>query len=211
MKNQIKLSLLSAALAVCTLPVAAQSADASAQASSSANTPPTSKTVNERKENQQDRIGQGVASGELTAGETKQLEKKERALNQEERDMRKLDNGKLTAADKATLNQQQNQLSKDIYRAKHNSAEQNTNPKSEVGKREERQQDRIGQGVKSGQLTAGEAAHLERNEARINRQIARDRKANGGKLTQQEKQQINHEQNRESRQIYRAKHNNRHQ
>jgi hypothetical protein len=55
--------------------------------------------------------------------------------------MRKLDNGKLTAGDKKTLTQQQNQLSKQIYQDKHNSAVQNTNPKSEVGKRQENQQD----------------------------------------------------------------------
>jgi len=46
--------------------------------------------------------------------------------------MRKLDNGKLTTADKKTLTQQQNQMSKQIYQDKHNSAEQNTNPKSAV-------------------------------------------------------------------------------
>src|SRR4029077_3904710 len=72
-------------------------------------------------------------------------------------------------------------------------------PRSEVGQRQENQQDRIAQGVKSGQLTAGETAHLERNQARINRQIHQDRKENGGKLTPQEHAQINHEQNRQSK------------
>jgi hypothetical protein len=215
MKNEIKLTLLSAALAVFALPAVAQSTDTSAQGSATpaapANGQVTGKTIQQRKENQQDRIAQGVASGELNAKETTNLEKKEAAINQEERDMRKLDNGKLTAADKATINQQQNQLSKQIYADKHNAATQNTDPKSEVGKRAENQQDRIAQGVKSGQLTAGEAAHLERNEAKINQQIAADRKANGGKLTPEERKQINKEQNRESRQIYRAKHNNKHQ
>ncbi len=81
-------------------------------------------------------------------------------------------------------------------------------PKSEVGQRQENQQDRIAQGVKSGQLTAGETAHLERNQARINRQIRNNRAANGGKLTPQEKAQVNREQNRQSRQIYQDKHNN---
>jgi hypothetical protein len=84
-------------------------------------------------------------------------------------------------------------------------------PRSEVGKRQENQQDRIGNGVKSGQLTAGEAAHLERNQARINRQVRADRRANGGKLTPQERAKVNREQNRQSKQIYRAKHNNRQQ
>jgi hypothetical protein len=80
-------------------------------------------------------------------------------------------------------------------------------PRSEVGQRQENQQDRIAQGVKSGQLTAGETTHLEKNQARINRQIHQERKENGGKLTPQERGQINHEQNRQSKQIYRAKHN----
>ncbi|MBV9483010.1 MAG: hypothetical protein JO249_20040, partial [Acidobacteria bacterium] len=120
----------------------------------------TGTTIQDRKENQQDRIANGIASGQLTAGEATNLEKKESDLNQEERDMRKLDQGKLTAGDRATLNQQQNQLSRQIYRDKHNAAVQNTNPTSEVGKRQENQQDRIAQGVKSGQLTAGETARL---------------------------------------------------
>ncbi len=168
-------------------------------------------TIQGRKENQQDRIGQGVQSGELTAGETANLEKKESNVNQEERDMRKLDNGHLTTADRATLNQQQNQLSNKIYQDKHNANVQNTDPKSEVGKRAENQQDRIAQGVKSGQLTAGDTAHLESKDAAINREVHNDRAANGGKLTGAEKAQVNHQQNKVSRQIYRDKHNARKQ
>ncbi len=201
MKSTIKITFLSTALAILALPVVAQST----------NPPVTGGTIQDRKENQQDRIANGVKSGELTAGETSNLEKKESNLNQEERDMRKLDNGKLTTADKKTLTQQQNQLSNQIYKDKHNAAVQNTNPKSEVGKRAENQQDRIAQGIKSGQLTAGEASHLENNEAKINKEVRNDRAANGGKLTAQEKQQVNRQQNRQSRQIYRDKHNGRHQ
>ena len=202
MKSTIKLTFLSTALAMLALPVVAQSTNPA---------PVTGESIQDRKENQQDRIANGVKSGELTAGETSNLEKKESNLNQEERDMRSLDNGKLTNADKATLNQQQNKLSNQIYQDKHNSAVQNTNPKSEVGKRAENQQDRIAQGIKSGQLTAGEAAHLENNEAKINHEVRSDRAANGGKLTPQEKAKVNRQQNRESRQIYRDKHNGRRQ
>jgi len=168
---------------------------------------PSAETTQDRKENQQDRIANGTANGQLTAGETRNLEKKESELNQEERDMRKLDRGKLTPGDRATLNQQQNRLSRQIYRDKHNAPVQNTNPKSEVGKRQENQQDRIAQGIKSGQLTAGEASRLERRDAARNHEIARDRAANGGKLTAQEKAQINRQQNHTSRAIYRDKHN----
>jgi hypothetical protein len=84
---------------------------------------------------------------------------------------------------------------------------QNTTPKSEVGKRQENQQDRIAQGVKSGQLTARETAHLEGREAAINHEVKTDRSANGGKLTPVERKQVNRQQNRASNAIYRKKHN----
>jgi hypothetical protein len=47
----------------------------------------TSQEINQRKENQQQRIGQGVKSGQLTAGETAHLEKQESAINHEEKNM----------------------------------------------------------------------------------------------------------------------------
>jgi hypothetical protein len=201
MKVQIKFTLMSAALAVFALPVVAQSTSASG----SANAP----TVQQRAENQQDRIAQGVKSGELTPAEASNLETKEGAINEETRDMRQANDGHLTAADKAKINQQQNQLSKQIYQDKHNAATQNTNPTSEIGKRAENQQDRIALGVKSGELSAGQAAHLEKNEAKINKEVRNDRAANGGKLTPQERAQINRQQNRMSRQIAQAKHSGR--
>lgn len=80
---------------------------------------------------------------------------------------------------------------------------------NQVDNRQVNQQDRIANGVKSGQLTAGEAGHLERNEAAIQRQKRADMKANGGHLTKQEQNQLNREQTRESHAIYRDKHNNR--
>jgi hypothetical protein len=201
------ITLVGAVLAAMTLPVVAQSNSASATPS----TPVTAQTIQGRKENQQDRIAQGVQSGQLTAGETTNLETKEADINKEEHAMSNANGGTLTTADKEKITRQQNQLSNQIYQDKHNSAVQNTNPTSEVGKRAENQQDRIAQGIKSGQLTAGEAAHLESNETKINNEVRNDRAANGGKLTQQEKKQVNQQQNKESRQIYRAKHNGRRQ
>jgi len=165
--------------------------------------------VNQRKENQQDRIANGVQSGQLTAGETHNLEKKEAGLNGEENRMEKRDDGNLTAADKARLNRQQKRLSNQIYKDKHNARMQNTNPKTEVGQRQRNQQERISQGIKSGQMTAGEASHMEGREAAVNHEIHNDRAANGGKLTGQERAQINRQQNRNSRAVYRKKHNGR--
>ena len=76
--------------------------------------------INQRKVDQQDRIGNGVKSGQLTAGETSHLEKQESAINHEEHAMRTQDNGHLTKQDRQTIHQQQNQESRRIYRDKHN-------------------------------------------------------------------------------------------
>jgi hypothetical protein len=76
-----------------------------------------------------------------------------------------------------------------------------------VGARAENQQQRIGQGVQSGQLTSHETGNLENREASINHQAATDRAANGGHLTQQEHQQINQRQNNVSKSVYNDKHN----
>src|SRR5260370_34195099 len=80
-------------------------------------------------------------------------------------------------------------------------------PKPTVAQRKENQQDRIAQGVKSGQLTAGETANLETKEAAINGETRADRAANGGKLTAAEKKQVNRQQNQVAKQIYNDKHN----
>jgi phage-related tail fiber protein len=80
----------------------------------------TSATINDRKVDQQDRIGQGVKSGQLTAGETSHLEHQEAGINKEESGMRAQDNGHLTSQDRKTLTAQQNKESKRIYRDKHN-------------------------------------------------------------------------------------------
>ena len=183
------------------------STPAAAPSSQSSTPAPAQKpTIAQRKENQQDRIAQGVKSGQLTAGETANLETKEAAINGETRADRAANGGKLTSAEKQQINQQQNQLSKQIYNDKHNAATQNYG-KSEIGQRQTNQQQRIAQGVKSGQLTAGETAKLENQQRGINQQVKADRAANGGKLTQGEKQQVNKEQNAASKNIYNKKHN----
>jgi hypothetical protein len=184
-----------------------------AQSGSSTNSaaPPSAPpTIQQRKENQQDRIANGVQSGQLTAGETKNLETREVGLNREERGMRAADGGKLTAADRAKLNRQQNRLSGQIYDDKHNAATARFG-NGKIGQRRENQQDRIAQGIRSGQLTAGETAHLEGKEQHLNREIAGARQLNGGKLTPGERKAVNRQQNNLSKQIYKEKHNNRRQ
>jgi len=162
--------------------------------------------IAQRKQNQQDRIANGIESGQLTAGETRNLERREANLNRNERQMRAANGGSLTAADRARLNRQENHISSKIYQDKHN-ARTATYGKGEIGQRRENQQDRIAQGIRSGQMTPGEAARQERREQGLNREIAGMRQANGGTLTPSERKLVNRQQNRQSRQIYREKHN----
>ncbi|HEV2576840.1 MAG TPA: hypothetical protein VGU25_06490 [Acidobacteriaceae bacterium] len=202
MKN-LCLSIAAAFLAVSGA-VSAQSVTATSTttASTSATSTTTGATIHQRKENQQDRIAQGVKSGELTASESATLESQEAGINKEERGMRQQDNGHLTAQDKATLKSQLNTESKDIYADKHNSA---TQPpvKGEVNKRLENQQDRIASGVNSDKLTDGQVAKLETQEAGVAKEEAGMRAQDNGKLTAQDKKLLNKELNQESRRINR--------
>jgi hypothetical protein len=196
------------------LAVAALIASGPAFAQKSQPTQPTAQTqpnqpaptIGDRRENQQDRIANGIDSGQLTAGETKNLESREANVNREIRDDRAGDNGHLTAAERQQINRQQNNMSRSIYQDKHNAnvAHYGNN---EVGQRRENQQDRIANGIRNGTMNAGQAARDENREQGINQQIRADRAGNGGKLTGQEHAQINREQNGASRQIYRQKHN----
>jgi hypothetical protein len=77
-----------------------------------------------------------------------------------------------------------------------------------VNERSADQQSRIAQGDRSGQMTDRETARADQKQANIDRQVANDRSANGGKLTNQEHKQVNREQNQASKQIHNEKHNN---
>jgi hypothetical protein len=76
--------------------------------------------INQREQNQQNRIANGVKSGQLTPGETRRLERGEQRLeNNEKKDMAK-DHGHLTKRDQRQLNREANRMSKRIYKDKHN-------------------------------------------------------------------------------------------
>lgn len=77
----------------------------------------------------------------------------------------------------------------------------------EVRGRELHQQQRIGQGLSSGQITAGGASKLENREARINASRRADLAANGGHLTRGESRNLNRRENAASAHIYTDKHN----
>jgi len=188
------------------LPVVLLAAVSAAVAQQPQTDPQPKSEVGKRAENQQDRIANGVQSGQLTAGETANLEKKEAAINKQTAADRAANGGKLTPAERRQINREQNRVSNQIYRDKHNANTAHYG-NHEVGQRRENQQQRIARGIKSGQLTAGETTKLENQERNINKKVAADRAANGGKLTPGEKAQINKEQNQASKNIYNKKHN----
>ena len=103
------------------------------------------------------------------------------------------------------LTRDQNQLSRDIYREKHD-AQTDREGKGLIERREHNQQRRIAAGERNGSLTPAEAARIERQQARFERQEHRNRVSGGG-LSAQERRQLSREQNRDSRAIYRKKHN----
>jgi len=162
--------------------------------------------VDGRRYNQQGRIAQGVANGSLMPAGTKNLESREANLNKEIHNDRTANGGKLTPQERQQVNQQQNNLSKSIYNDKHNAYNEHYG-NNEVGQRRYNQQQRIANGINSGQMSPSEAAKAENSEENINKQARADRAANGGKLTPGEKQSINRQQNHASHQIYNEKHN----
>jgi hypothetical protein len=77
-----------------------------------------------------------------------------------------------------------------------------------IDKRQANQERRIQQGVKSGQLTAPEAARLEKREAKI--QTDKQAAMADGKVTAKERRKLQREQKRASRAIHREKHDREH-
>ena len=82
---------------------------------------------------------------------------------------------------------------------------QNTTP--QIDQRQDRQERRIEQGVRSGELTPREAARLKRGQARI-RQMERQALADGH-ISRRERAAIQQEQDKQNQLIARLKHNER--
>jgi hypothetical protein len=74
-----------------------------------------------------------------------------------------------------------------------------------ITRREHRQERRINQGVRSGELTRNETHHLRKGESHI-RNEKRMAMANGN-MTHAKRRTLRHQENRMSRAIYRDKHN----
>jgi hypothetical protein len=76
----------------------------------------------DRERRQQERIAQGVQSGELTARETQRLEKEQARIENDRKQA--LADGKMTGKERARLHREQDRASHHIYRQKHDAQKQ---------------------------------------------------------------------------------------
>ena len=165
----------------------------------------------QRDANQQQRIEQGLQSGQLTTREAAKLEKEETKVERDQ--ARAMRDGNLSPAEKARLQREQNQVSRDIYREKHDA--QTGNPNSASSQRMQadvqrniNQQERIEQGVKSGSLTTRETAKLEAGQARDTR--AEAHAGADGNVTAKEQRRLQKKEKKQSERIHREKHDAQH-
>ncbi len=77
----------------------------------------------------------------------------------------------------------------------------------QVKERQDKQQDRIEAGEKSGELDKHEAKKLEKDEKRIHEEKKEDREKHDGHLTKSEQEKLNRQQDKVGEKIYTDKHN----
>jgi hypothetical protein len=78
--------------------------------------------------------------------------------------------------------------------------------RAQVNNRLNRQNQRIHNGVRDGELNHAQAHQLHEEDHSIREQERADAAQHGGHITKGEQRQLNHEENAESRQIYDEKH-----
>lgn len=161
----------------------------------------------QRDVNQQQRIEQGLKSGSLNTKEGSKLEAGEARIDKMEANAEK--NGKLSPAEKARIQRAQNQQSREINKLENNAARGNPNSASSQRmqadvQRNVNQEQRIEQGVKSGQLTNREVGKLENGQARTDRSEARA--GANGKVSANEQARVQKAENQQSKRIYKQKH-----
>jgi hypothetical protein len=164
----------------------------------------------QRDVNQQQRIENGLQSGQLSTREAAKLEKGE--ANIEKMESKAEANGNLGNAEKQRIQRAQNKESQEIYRDTHNA--QTGNPNSASSQRMQadvqrnvNQQQRIEQGVQSGQLTNREVGNLEKGQANVDRKEAHA--GANGHVSANEQRNIQADENHQSRKIHKEKHNER--
>ncbi len=167
-------------------------------------------TDQQRNVNQQERIEQGLQSGQLSTKEAGQLERGQQHIDHME--AQDLKNGSISPQEQARLNAAENRQSADIYADKHNGVTGNANSASSQRmqadvQRNVNQQQRIANGMNNGSLTNREVGSLERGQAHVDRKEANA--AANGHVGRAEQANIQRSENHQSNRVYHKKHNDR--
>jgi hypothetical protein len=169
--------------------------------------PPTLPRVDKRQQNQKDRVKQGVKSGELTKKEAGNIARERRDIKKLEREYGA--DGVVTNTERKDMERRMDEASRDIFQQKHDAQDRSPPPGNGtsdplVNARQERQTDRMVQGVASGELTRQEATELTQ-ERRDIRQLESSYKADGV-LTEAERKDLHQQLDRAGEEIREEKH-----
>ncbi len=161
----------------------------------------------QRNVNQQQRIESGLQSGQLTTREAAKLEREEAHIDRAQ--AQALKDGSLSDAEKTRISRMQNRVGQDIRAEKHDA--QTGNPGAASSQRMQaavqrnvEQQKRIEAGIGNRSLNNREVAKLERGQSQVERKESRA--AQDGHIGAREQRRVQHSENRQSRHIYRQKH-----
>jgi len=167
---------------------------------------PRTDEVVDRDVNQQERIEQGLQSGQLNTREAGQLERQETRIDRTE--AHDLKDGKLSPQEQARINRMQNRASANIAAQKHDG--QTGNPDSRSSERLQtdvarnvHQEQRIDQGIDNGTLTNREVGSLERGQSHVDHKEAAA--ARDGNVGPGEQARVQRAENHQSRRIHRRK------
>lgn len=156
---------------------------------------------------QQQRIENGLKSGQLTTREAGRLERGEARIERMQSNAER--DGRVSRVEQARIGAAQDRESAAIRAQKHDA--QTGDPASRSSQRMQadvqrnvNQQARIAQGERSGALTTREAGTLERGQARVDR--ATSRAAADGRVGAREQARLQAREDRQSRRIFRRKH-----
>lgn len=159
---------------------------------------------NGREANQDQRIANGLKTGQMTSGEAARADSRQSSIDRQVNNDRRANGGGLTGQERQRIDREQNGASRQIEEEKHNRSRVAPN---EINDREANQQQRVANGLRDGQETSGEAARADRRQANLDRQVHAERQANGGRLDGLQARQANRSENRDSRQVRRQQHN----
>lgn len=168
----------------------------------------TASTMTDRNAKQQDRIEQGVGSGQLTTKEAAKLEHQEAVVSGMQ--SKAMQDGTLTRGERARIDAAQDRASANIAQEKHDA--QTANPNAPSSQRmhaavaqKSAQQHRVAEGVKNGSLTNKEVGALEKDQAKSGAQLAIA--GSDGHVSAKESSAVHHKAKRQSAKIHAKKHN----